>query len=218
MEEIVQMFLDPEFYYQLIDVFGPFGFLAGIMIAMIEAFIPPLPLAAFVTINVITFGFFYGYLFSYIGTVIGSYCVFLLFSKFGHRYMTGYIEKHAKAKSMLHWIHDKGVFPIIVLLTFPFTPSVIVSGLAALADIKPKDYLVALMSGKLFMVLSLSFIGVNVTSFVTQPIKSAIFIVLTLSVSFVAKYLLGRYEKRVLRDKVVHGKFKHGKHHKKNVA
>ena len=215
MAELFRILLDPEFYYQLIDVFGPFGFIAGILIAMLEAFIPPLPLAAFVTINVITFGFIVGYILSYIGTVIGSYCVFLIFSKFGHKYMTGYIDRHAKAKSMLHWIHDKGIFPIIVLLTFPFTPSVIVSGLAALADIKPKNYLVALMAGKIFMVLSLSFIGVNIQSFVGQPIKSTIFIGLTLSVSFIAKYLLGRYEKSVLRTKVAHGGFKKIHHHKK---
>lgn len=214
MAEIIKTLLDPEFYYQLIDIFGPFGFIAGILIAMIEAFIPPLPLAAFVTINVITFGFVGGYILSYIGTVIGSYGMFHIFRKFGHRYMTGYINKHPKAKSMLHWIHDKGVFPIIVLLTFPFTPSVMVSGLAAFADIKPKDYLVALMAGKIFMVLSLSFIGVNVQSFISQPLKSTIFIGLTLSVSFVAKQLLAMYEKRVLREKAHQSKHnifhKHG--------
>lgn len=213
MVEIIRTLLDPEFYYHLIDIFGPFGFIAGILITMIEAFIPPLPLAAFVTINVITFGFLGGYLLSYIGTVIGSYCVFLIFRKFGKKFMFGYIDKHSKAKSMLHWIHDKGVFPLIVLLTFPFTPSVIVSGLAALADIKPKEYLVALMAGKIFMVLSLSFIGVNVESFVSQPLKSTMFIILTLGVSFIAKYLLGRYEKRVLRHKVSHHKFNLIKHH-----
>lgn len=204
MSELIQNLLDPEFYYQLIEIFGPFGFLAGIFITIIEAFIPPLPLAAFVTINVITFGFVGGYIFSYIGTVIGSYCVFLIFRKFGKRFMTAYINRHPKATSILHWIHDKGIFPIIVLLTFPFTPSVIVSGLAALADIKPKDYLIALILGKIFMVLSLSFIGVNIQSFVSQPLKSTLFIALILSVSFIAKYLLGRYEKSVLRKKVKH--------------
>jgi len=201
VSEIIRNLLNPEFYYQLIDIFGPFGFLAGILLTMIEAFIPPLPLAAFVTINVITFGFIGGYIFSYIGTVVGSFYVFLIFRKFGKRFMTAYIDRHPKAKSMLHWIHDKGIFPIIVLLTFPFTPSVVVSGLAALADIKPKDYLVALMSGKIFMVLALSFIGVNIESFVSQHLKYTLFIVLILSISIIAKYLLGRYEKSVLRKK-----------------
>ncbi len=181
MLDIIKMLLDPEFYYQLIEMFGPFSFVAGVLLAMIEAFFPPLPLAAFVTINVITFGFIPGYLLSYIGTVIGSYFVFLLFRKFGHRYMTNYVRDHHHAKSLLHWIHNKGIFPIIVLLTFPFTPSVIISGLAAFAEIKPQEYLTALLAGKLLMVLSLSFIGVNVQSFVNQPVRSLVFIGLTLS-------------------------------------
>jgi uncharacterized membrane protein YdjX (TVP38/TMEM64 family) len=209
MVEFFRMLLDPDFYYQIIEVFGPFGFIAGILLTMIEAFFPPLPLAVFVTVNIITFGFLGGYVYSYIGTVIGSYIVFLIFCKFGQRFMNNYIEKHSKAKSMLHWIHNKGVFPIIVLLTFPFTPSVIVSGLAALAKIKHKEYLVALIFGKMFMILSLSFIGVNIQSFVSQPVRSIMFIVLTLCVSLLAKVILTRYEKRVLRGNMVHGKTMH---------
>lgn len=202
------MLLDPEFYYQLIEWLGPFGFVAGILLAMIEAFFPPLPLAAFVTINVITFGFLQGYLFSYIGTVIGAYCMFLIFGKFGRKYIQAYATKHAKAQSALTWIHDKGILPIIILMTFPFTPSVIVSGLAAFAKIKKRDYLIALIFGKAFMVFSLSFIGVNVQAFFTQPIKSVTFIALTLSVSFMAKKIMEIYEKRVLREKVQHEKIK----------
>ncbi len=202
MLEIIKMLLEPEFYIQFIESFGPFGFVAGILLAMIEAFFPPLPLAAFVTVNVITFGFWKGYLLSYVGTVIGSYCIFLIFGKFGKKHMNKYIEKHSKAKSLLKWIHDKGIFPIIVLMTFPFTPSVIVGGLAAFAQIRRKDYLIALIFGKLFMVLSLSFIGVNVKSFLAQPVRSVVFIGLTLGVSYAAKRLLVIYERRVLRAKI----------------
>jgi len=209
MQELIRMLLSPEFYSQFIEGFGPFGFLVGIFLTMIEAFFPPLPLAAFVAINVIAFGFIRGYVYSYIGTVIGSYAMFLLFGRFGRPYMHKYIERHDKAKSLLQWIHDKGVFPIILLLTFPFTPSVIVSGLAALAEIKKKDYLISLILGKLVMVLSLSFIGVNIQSFFTQPIKSMLLISLTLGMSYMAKFIMGAYEKRVLRHKVIKGHFTH---------
>lgn len=217
MLENFQMLLNPDFYYQIIEGFGPFGFVAGILLAMIEAFFPPLPLAAFVTVNVIAFGFVRGYLYSYIGTVIGSYGMFLLLNKFGNKYMHNYIERHDKAKSLLHWIHDKGIVPIIVLLTFPFTPSVIVSGLAAFAELRKRDYLIALIFGKLFMVLSLSFIGVNIKSFFEQPIRSGAFIAMTLGVSFLAKKGMSYYEKRVLRHKVIEGKFGK-KFHGENAA
>lgn len=204
--DIIQLLLDPEFYSQMIEWLGPFGFLAGILLAMIEAFFPPLPLAAFVTINVITFGFFKGYLVSYIGTVLGAYCMFLLFGKYGRKYIQAYTAKHKKAQSALTWIHDKGILPIIVLMTFPFTPSVVLSGLAAFAKIRKKDYLIALIFGKAFMVFSLSFIGVNVKSFFSQPIKSIIFIILTMSISLLAKKIMEIYEKKVLRHQVEHNK------------
>jgi len=201
MKEIIQQLLDPAFYSNLIDFLGPFGFIVGILMTFIEAFIPPIPLAVLVTVNVITFGFIKGYALSYIGTVLGSYCVFLIFEKLDRRFMGQYIERHPKFKSLLHWIHDKGIFPIFILLTFPFTPSVIVAVLAALALMERKKYLIALLGGKLIMVLSLSFIGFNVGAFINHPIRSSVFILLTLSIGIVAKIFMNFYEKKVLRHK-----------------
>lgn len=198
---MITQLLNPEFYTQLIEFLGPFGFLVGILMTFIEAFIPPIPLAVLTTINVITFGFIKGYALSYIGTVLGSYSVFLLLEKLDRKYFGKYIEKHPKFKSLLFWIHEKGIFPIFILLTFPFTPSIIVAILAALADLQREKYLLALVGGKLIMVLSLSFIGFNVESFLQHPIRSSIFIVLTLLITFVAKLFLSFYEKKVLRKK-----------------
>ncbi len=215
MLEWIHKIIDPEFYQQLISIMGPFGFLAGIALAMIESFIPPLPLAAFVAVNVITFGFGFGYLWSYIGTVTGAFCVFLLIRRYGEKYIHNYVQNHSKAESLLHWIHDKGVFPLFILLTFPFTPSIVVSGLAAFSEIDEKKYLMALIPGKFFMVLSLSFIGVNIGSFMDKPLRSALFIGLTLSFSFVIKFILNRYEKRVLRHKAK-GRTIHLKRHSRS--
>lgn len=203
MKELISLLLNHDFYKQIIDSLGPFGFLIGILLTFIEAFIPPIPLAVLVTINVIGFGFVFGYALSYIGTVLGSYCVFLILERFDRKFMGKYIDKHPRFRSLLNWIHEKGVFPIFVLLTFPFTPSIIVAILAALADMDRKKYLMALVGGKLIMVFSLSFIGYNVGAFIQHPIRSSIFIFLTLLVTIVAKWIMSLYEKRVLRQKGV---------------
>lgn len=201
MKDLIAQLLSPEFYTQLIDFLGPFGFLVGILMTFIEAFIPPIPLAVLTTINVITFGFVQGYALSYIGTVLGSYTVFILLEKLDRKFFGKYIERHPKFKSLLIWIHEKGIFPIFILLTFPFTPSIIVAILAALADLEREKYLLALVGGKLIMVLSLSFIGYNVESFLRHPIRSSVFIVLTFLVTYMAKLFLSYYEKKVLRKK-----------------
>lgn len=203
MKDLITLLLSPEFYTKLIEFLGPFGFLVGILMTFIEAFIPPIPLAVLTTINVITFGFIQGYALSYIGTVIGSYCVFLILEKFDRRFISKYIEHHHRFKSLLIWIKEKGIFPIFILLTFPFTPSIIVAILAALSDMQREKYLLALIGGKFIMVLSLSFIGYNIESFLSHPFRSSIFIFLTLMVSVSGKFILSYYEKRVLRKKHV---------------
>ena len=53
------------------------GFLMGFFLILIEAFIPILPLGAFVTLNINAFGTFPGLLISWSASVIGSYiCIY----------------------------------------------------------------------------------------------------------------------------------------------
>lgn len=185
-----------EYWFSMINQIAAMGMFAGIGLAMLEAFIPPLPLILFVTINVVAFGFWIGYIYSWIGTVIGSIIVFLIIKKFGQKKFAKMIVSNKKIRSLFLWIREKGFIPIFFLLTFPFTPSIIICGLAALADIKNREYITALILGKTIMVFSLSFIGYNVQSFFTQPIKSILLIFLTFSVSFVGKNIVKYYERK----------------------
>lgn len=183
----------------LVERFSGFGPLGGILLAMIEAFFPPLPLSLIVTVNVVAYGFGLGYLYSWLGTFLGSMIVFFLIRKFGRKYFSGYIHKHAAGKfaHLLFWIKKKGFMPLFIMLTFPFTPSIVVCILAGLADVRTDQYVTALFFGKLIMVLSLSFIGYNVGAFVTQPLKSGLFIAGTLSISFIARAIIKIYERKV---------------------
>lgn len=200
--EIVEQLLSQEFYIQFIEQLGVFKFIAGILLAMVEALFPPLPLALFVTVNVIAYGAVLGTIYSYIGTVIGSFLVFLIIRKYGTNYIHKHAEEHEKTMSVLHWIHDKGAMPIVLLYTFPFTPSILLSGLAAVSEIKPTKFLVVLLAGKLFMIISLSVIGTNVQSFTENPIRSLLYIGGVLGISFIAKQLISKYEKSVLRERM----------------
>lgn len=181
-------------YLEQFTKLGPIG---GILLAMIEAFFPPLPLTLFVTINVIAFGFLQGYLYSWVGTCIGTLLMFVIIKRFGTGAFQRKIQKSKKLKNIFTWIKEKGFIPIFILFTFPFTPSFFVCGLAALAGVKNRAYIYATILGKMIMVLSLSFIGYNISSFIDQPVKSLIFIGLTLIISFIAKRIIGIYEKKM---------------------
>lgn len=98
---------------------------------------------------------------------------------------------------MFGWIHDKGFMPIFILLTFPFTPSILVCGLAAIADVEKMEYIWATILGKMIMVLSLSFIGYNLKSFFQQPGKSILLISGTMLISLIGRWAISRHEKRL---------------------
>lgn len=179
----------------LLDYVEHGGPLVGILLAMIESFCPILPLVAFVIINVGTFGFFFGYLYSWIGNCIGSFLLFLFIRKIGGRRLEEKI-RNSKYKDILKKIKSKNSSFLFLLYCFPFTPSFLISGAAALANMDTRQFLITLIPSKFVMILSLAFIGENVSSFFENPVKSIIYILFILLFNFMCKKMLDRYEKQ----------------------
>ncbi|RRD93511.1 TVP38/TMEM64 family protein [Clostridiales bacterium COT073_COT-073] len=194
MWEWIKMMSQPEFWVQFMESFGPFRFLAGILIAMIEAFFPPLPLAVLVTVNIMGFGFFMGYVLSYIGTCIGTILVYFIMKKLGARHLIPWLHKQKEYNRFQEWLYGKGIFPLIILFSFPFTPSVLVSVLAALSEIRKREFTMAVLAGKAVMIFFLSVIGYNISDFTRKPLKSVLILSLMFGFLFLAKYLLARYD------------------------
>ncbi|GKX30656.1 TVP38/TMEM64 family protein [Vallitalea longa] len=184
------------YWTNMLDQIREIGIFAGVGLAMIEAFFPPLPLILFVTINVTAFGFWTGYMYSWLGSCIGSIIVFLVIKRFGQKRFQQKIAHNEKIFNIFRWIKEKGFTPVFFLHTFPFTPSIVVCGLAALAGIKNREYISGLVLGKLLMIFSLSFIGFNVRAFVEQPLKSIILISATLAISLIGKKIIKICEKK----------------------
>lgn len=190
------------YWNNMLDQIREIGMFAGIGLAMIEAFFPPLPLILFVTINITAFGFWIGYMYSWIGSCIGSIIVFLVIKRFGQKRFQRKIAHNEKIDNIFKWIKEKGFTPVFFLHTFPFTPSIVVCGLAALAGIKNREYISGLVLGKLLMIFSLSFIGFNVKAFVDQPVKSIILISGTIAISLVGKRIIKMFEKKFEKKKL----------------
>lgn len=177
--------------------FTDFGPIAGILLVMIEAFIPILPLSVFVAMNVMAFGFWIGYLCSWIGNVAGSLVVFFLIKKYGMVRFNIKIQKSKKIRNTFLWIKKHGFMPIFILLTFPFTPSFLICGLSALAGINYKTFVYSIVFGKLIMILSLSFIGYNLSEFMSHPIKSVVLISVTVGLSLIARVFMKRHDQKL---------------------
>lgn len=177
-------------FLKYVEQIGP---AAGVILPVIEAFIPVLPLVGFVIINVAVFGFFMGYLYSWIGNCLGSLLLFMLIRKIGGRKIENKIEK-SKYKGTLEKIRRKNLSVLFFLYCFPFTPSFLISGTAALTNMNTQQFLLALLPSKFVMILSLAFIGQNVNSYFENPAKSLFFIAFILVVNFISKYFIKKYE------------------------
>jgi len=180
--------LDSEELIQFVRAGGP---LIGIILPVIEAFIPILPLVLFVTINVNVFGPVWGYLYSWIGNCLGSFLLFFLLNKIGGKKIEEKINQ-SKYSSALKRIKSKNSSILFLLYCFPFTPSFLISGASALANMSIKSFLVSLLPGKLIMLISLALIGMNIGAFFEKPLRSILFLGVILLINFMIKYIAER--------------------------
>ena len=68
---------------------GPF---VGMFICIVESFVPILPLALFIGLNIKTFGIITGFLISYIGCIIGSILTYFLSKKLTNEFIESKLE------------------------------------------------------------------------------------------------------------------------------
>lgn len=178
--------------FKYIEYGGP---LIGIFFPILEAFFPFLPLIAFVIVNVTVFGFFLGYIYSWMGNCIGSFLLFLLIRHIGGKKIEEKI-KDSKYSGILEKIRKKNFYLLFFLYCFPFSPSFLLSGTAALANMNTKLFLITLLPSKLVMIIFLAFIGENVNSFFEHPLESIFFIIIIVFINLLFKLAVNSYEKR----------------------
>lgn len=162
-----------EIINKYIEMWGP---VAGILLPTLEAFFPTLPLVGFVIINIAAFGFFFGYLYSWIGNCLGSFLLFLLLRRVGAKKLELKITE-SKYRNTLEKIKKKELNILFLLYCLPFALSFLLSGSAALTNMKTEEFLALLLPSKFVMLLSLAFIGGNVSSFFENHAKSIFFII-----------------------------------------
>ncbi|MDR6124622.1 putative membrane protein YdjX (TVP38/TMEM64 family) [Bacillus sp. SLBN-46] len=177
----------------LIREYRALGPLPGILLTIIEAFLPFLPLFLFVMANASAFGLWLGFLYSWIGTCIGALLVFLLVRKYGQRRLLSFLPKHPKVRTLMDWVERHGFGPLFLLLCFPFTPSAVVNIVAGLSKISTAQYMLAVCIGKMVMIFTISFIGYDIHSLITKPFRT----VIVFLVIFILWYIGKRIELRL---------------------
>ncbi len=169
------------------------GFIIGFLLIIIEAFLPVLPLGAFVTLNVNAFGIFPGLLLSWIAAIIGSYLMYLLCYYISTKVIYRFLKKETKEKVVDKMTTFKNIklTNLVLIITLPFTPSCFINLLAGVSNIKKEKYLIALIIGKAFMISFWAYIGMSLIESLTD-IKAIIFILLILLVAYVVSKIISK--------------------------
>jgi uncharacterized membrane protein YdjX (TVP38/TMEM64 family) len=184
----------------VIDKYRSFGPLPGILLPMLEAFLPFLPLVVFVMANASAFGLWLGFLFSWVGASLGALLVFLLVRRYGHGKLFGVLRRNRQVKRLTTWVDRHGFGPLFLLLCFPFTPSALVNIVAGLSKISIAQYMLAVLTGKMVMIFTISFIGYDIISLVKQPLRTAIVAGVIFILWLVGKQVEIRLNKKLERD------------------
>lgn len=176
---------------------GPF---VGFLISYLESFIPVLPLVLLIAVNITAYGLFWGFIMSWMGTMLGCFSVFLLVRKFKRTKFVKRFVETKQVKRIIEWVNMAGITPILILLCFPFTPSILVNIVAGLSELKKSYYFITLVVSKLAMVFLLAFIVQDISDLIESPKKAIIVGIVLIILWAFGKWFERWINKRVERD------------------
>ncbi|MGE7601983.1 TVP38/TMEM64 family protein [Peribacillus sp. NPDC097675] len=185
---------------ELIKQYRSFGPIPGILLPMLEAFLPFLPLVVFVVANATAFGLWWGFLFSWIGAIAGAFLIFLIIRRYGQMRFFRFLQKHKRVQRLMNWVESHGFGPLFLLLCFPFTPSAIVNIVAGLSKVSTLQYGLAVIGGKAVMIFTISFVGYDIVSLIHKPVRTVIVGIIIFILWFVGKRLEVRLNKSMKRE------------------
>ncbi|MCA0989894.1 MULTISPECIES: TVP38/TMEM64 family protein [Bacillales] len=175
--EMIKDFLNEETIKQWLGQYRALGPLPGILLPMLEAVIPILPLFLFVAGNAAAYGFWYGSLLSWLGASLGALIVFMVVRRLARQRFMRVVTKHAKIEKTLRWIERHGFGMVFLLLCFPFTPSALINVVAGLSNMSIRSFVLAVLLGKMVMISIVSFIGHDVFALIHQPLQMVLILV-----------------------------------------
>ncbi|WP_042347170.1 TVP38/TMEM64 family protein [Bacillus massiliigorillae] len=171
----------------LIDTYGKLGPLSGMILPFTEAFLPFLPLTAFMMANAAAYGLVGGFVLSYIGCVAGAWVLYWVFRYFGDKpFFKKYCE-HENVKRYGTWLNNKGLWIVTILCMIPVFPNFIITVVAGLNKMSFKMFALASSIGIFGLTLIFSFIGDDILEIATNPSKIILMIVVLITISGIGK-------------------------------
>lgn len=181
---------------QLLSDYEKLGPFPGVLLPFIEAFLPFLPLFAFVFANAAAYGLLKGFLYSWAGSSLGSILVFLIIRKLGNKRIFTAMRKNKQVIKVTNWLTRHGFGPLFLLLCFPFSPSSVINVVAGISKISTQQFILAVILGKSVMIFSIAWIGSSIFEFAKNPIRTII-----VGIGIGLFWIVGKYIEKTLQKK-----------------
>ena len=159
-----------EFWQTLLDSFGDLGPLAPIFLALVESFFPPLPLIAIVALNVAAHGGLFGFVYSWVGVMLGGTLMFLFWRRVLKQFFWKFASRSQKLEKAEQWVSRFDVSSLFMLSVLPFTPSSFMHFAFGISDFDEKRYLITMLLGKGVMVAMMALFGQSLVSSMKNPV------------------------------------------------
>ena len=182
-----------DFIFKVIDMLGVYGPILSCMLILVEAIVPVMPLAVFITINFLAYGPVVGFIISWVFTVLGCIMSFFLFRKGIQGWFQHLTKDRARLNNLMIKFNNISVTELAVLIAIPFTPAFLVNIAAGLSDIPKKKFIIAFLIGKIGLVYFWGYNGTSLVESLKNPIiliKIVIILVVTYLVSTLLKKFL----------------------------
>lgn len=167
-----------EFWQTLLDSFGDLGPLAPIFLAMVESFFPPLPLIAIVALNVAAHGGLFGFVYSWVGVMLGGTLMFLFWRRALKQFLWKFASRSQKLEKAEQWVSRFDVSSLFMLSVLPFTPSSFMHFAFGISDFDEKRYLITMLLGKGVMVAMMALFGQSLVSSMKNPVYLVLAVVI----------------------------------------
>lgn len=183
-----------EFWQTLLDSFGDLGPIAPVFLAMVESFFPPLPLIAIVALNVAAHGGLLGFVYSWLGVMLGGSLMFLLWRRVVKRFFWKIASRSQKLEKAEQWVNRFDVSSLFMLSVLPFTPSSFMHFAFGISDFDEKRYLITVLLGKGIMVAMMALFGQSLVSAMKNPVYLILAIVIWGGMYWASKKFCKKHE------------------------
>lgn len=177
-----------EFITTLLNLLGSWGAILGCVFILFESILPILPLSVFITLNFMTFGPLWGFVISWIFTVLGCMLSFWIFKNGISERLYNKFKNVNKLASFMDIMRDMNFANLVLIIAIPFTPAFLINIAAGISRVDTKKYLYALIIGKISLVYFWGYIGVSLIESFKNPmilIKVAVILAIMYLVSYV---------------------------------